>query len=89
MMTCKEVAEHASEYLDREMPPLRRWSLRLHQLLCRDCREFVGGLRSLVSRSPVLRSSGEEDKYGALARKWTPDEHNGPVGPELGRDEDA
>ena len=89
MMTCKEVAERTSEYLDREMPPLRRWSFRLHQLLCQDCREFVGGLRSLVARSPLLRSDREEDKYGTLAREWAPSEHNGPVGPEFGRDEDA
>ncbi len=69
MMSCKEVAELSSDYLDQELSPLRRFSLRLHILLCRQCRELVEGIRSLLNVSPELKSPGDTARYEDLAAR--------------------
>ena len=69
MMSCKEVAELSSDYLDQELSTLRRFSLRLHILLCRECRELVQGIRSLLNVSSELKSPGDTARYEALASR--------------------
>ncbi len=69
MMSCKEVAELSSDYLEQELSALRRFSLRLHILLCRQCRELVQGLRSLLNVSSELRSPGDTARYEDLATR--------------------
>ena len=66
-MSCKEVAELSSDYLDQELSTLHRFSLRLHLLLCRECRELVLGIRSLLRVSPDLKSPGDPARYEDLA----------------------
>ncbi len=41
MMTCKDIADFLSEYLDRTLPWSQRLVFRLHLLLCRDCRRYL------------------------------------------------
>lgn len=41
MLTCKEVAQQASDYLDEPQPLLKRWSFRVHLLMCGNCRRFI------------------------------------------------
>ena len=67
MMSCKQVAELSSDYLEQELSALRRFSLRLHILLCRECRGLVHGIRSLLNLSPELRSPGDTARYEDLA----------------------
>ncbi len=69
MMSCKEVAELSSDYLEQELSALRRFSLRLHILLCRECRELVQGIRSLLNVSPELKSPGDTARYEDLAAR--------------------
>ncbi len=69
MMSCKEVAELSSDYLEQELSAWRRFSLRLHILLCRQCRELVQGLRSLLNVSSELRSPGDAARYEDLATR--------------------
>jgi len=69
MMSCKEVAEISSDYLEQELSAWRRFSLRLHILLCRQCRELVQGLRSLLNVSSELRSPGDTARYEDLAAR--------------------
>ena len=69
-MTCKEVAEFSSDYLDLELPRLQRLSFRLHLLLCRDCRRFVNGVRSLLRYSQLLRVR-HPDHYERLSSSLT------------------
>ena len=69
MMSCKEVAELSSDYLEQELSALRRFSLRLHILLCRECRELVQGIRSLLNVSSELKSLGDTARYEDLAAR--------------------
>jgi hypothetical protein len=69
MMSCKEVAELSSDYLDQELSTWRRFWLRLHMLLCRQCRELVQGIRSLLDVSSELKSPGDTARYEDLATR--------------------
>jgi hypothetical protein len=71
MMSCREVAENGSAYLERELSPVRRLSLRLHMMLCHECRGLVQGIRKLLQASPALRTSGDTNRYEDLAAKLT------------------
>lgn len=56
MLTCREVAERASDYLDHETSLSSRVEIRLHLALCRPCRLCVRQLAStieLVRRAEV------------------------------------
>lgn len=39
MLSCKQVAAIASDYLDNSSP--LKWQIRLHLLMCANCRRFV------------------------------------------------
>jgi predicted anti-sigma-YlaC factor YlaD len=56
MLTCKELArQYASDYLDHELTPRQRFSVRVHLMLCRNCRRFINQLkmvRDVLRRSP-------------------------------------
>ncbi len=69
MMSCKEVAELSSDYLDQELSARRRFLLRLHILLCRECRALVQGIRSLLNVSSALKSPGDTARYEDLAAR--------------------
>ena len=71
MMSCKQVAELSSDYLENQVSGLRRLSLRLHLLLCRECKGLVHGIRSLLRASPELRSPGDRARYEELASRLT------------------
>lgn len=52
MLNCREVAERASEYIDRELSWRGYLAIRMHLLMCRVCREYV---RQLVLVTRALR----------------------------------
>ena len=41
MLTCKSVAEQASQYVDGEMSLLKRAQFKLHLVICKHCQNFV------------------------------------------------
>ena len=43
MLSCKQVAAIASDYLDNSSP--LKWQMRLHLLMCANCRRFVRHLK--------------------------------------------
>jgi hypothetical protein len=43
MLNCKQVATLASDYLDNNTS--LRWQIRLHLLMCANCRRFIRHLR--------------------------------------------
>lgn len=50
MLNCREITEHASGFLDDALPWRVRLQVRLHLMMCRDCREYVRQM-SLVVRT--------------------------------------
>ncbi len=57
MMTCKEVAQLASESLDRSLTLYERLTLRLHLFRCDMCTRYVRQLKFLQR---VCAEAGEE-----------------------------
>ncbi|WDR06300.1 zf-HC2 domain-containing protein [Devosia rhodophyticola] len=48
MLTCKELGERASDYLDSEMNWRDRVSVRLHLMMCKHCRAYMDQLAKTV-----------------------------------------
>jgi predicted anti-sigma-YlaC factor YlaD len=59
MLNCKQVAQLASDYLDRESGTKLTWQMHIHLMMCANCRRFVRHLRiaktvaSQLSTEPV------------------------------------
>lgn len=54
MLSCRDIPEIASDYINREGSMRTRMMMSLHLAQCRNCRSYVGGLkitRSLISES--------------------------------------
>lgn len=41
MLTCKQLVENSSDYLDARLPLRGRLSVRLHLAMCVNCRRFI------------------------------------------------
>ncbi len=41
MLTCKQLVEHSSDYLDARLPLRGRLSVRMHLAMCVNCRRFI------------------------------------------------
>lgn len=48
MMTCKQLIERLSDYMDGNLSPLGRVSLRLHLWICPMCRRYHDQMRTLL-----------------------------------------
>ncbi len=49
MLTCKELTELVTDYLEGQMPLAQSVSVTLHLSSCRHCRAYVGQMKSLVT----------------------------------------
>jgi hypothetical protein len=48
MPSCKEITEHASDYLDRNQPWWKRAGYRMHLLMCTHCRRYLSQLQLTI-----------------------------------------
>ncbi len=48
MLMCRDLARIASDYIDGKLGPTNAISVKMHLLMCRDCRSFIGNLRESV-----------------------------------------
>jgi hypothetical protein len=57
VLSCRDFAHvHASDYLDRQLGWRQRAAVRLHLMLCDNCRRFIAQLRevrAVLRRRPV------------------------------------
>ena len=60
MLMCRDLARIASDYIDGELGPMERLSVKMHLMMCGHCRTFIGNLRASAE---LLRahSSGKPD----------------------------
>jgi hypothetical protein len=56
MLSCKQVAAVASDYLDNNTP--LKWQIRLHLLMCANCRRFVRHLK--ITRDISAKIVGDD-----------------------------
>ena len=64
-LRCDESTRLISESLDRDLPAVERWAVRLHAIACRPCRRFrrqILFLREALQQRSVLESEGGVDE---------------------------
>lgn len=62
MLSCKQVATIASDYLDNSTP--LKWQMRMHLLMCANCRRFVRHLkitREISSRITISETNQDAE----------------------------
>ena len=57
MLSCKEVAEKASAYIDNELPLKTRLSIRMHLFMCYKCQRYIQQLKTTIQSLTGLRNS--------------------------------
>lgn len=61
MFRCKDIAEHASRYVDRKLSFVERVQFRVHLFICHDCRHFIAQFRlSLASLRNFKQRPGDD-----------------------------
>ncbi len=65
MLSCKELSEKASDYLDCEVSPWLRMQIRLHVFLCKHCRHYLHQLRLAVDAFALSAKSDGDEGAGA------------------------
>lgn len=64
MLSCRDVTERASDYLEDDITPRQRLAIRLHLMMCRHCRRLVKQLSllrtSLRRRQPQLTEAQQQ-----------------------------
>ena len=83
MLKCRDVAHHASDYLDANGSGAFGWQMRMHLLLCANCRRFVRHLditrktvRAMLLSPPDPATDPEAPDYSqilARVQAQTPD----------------
>lgn len=61
MLMCRDLAEIASDYIDGELNGRQNLSVKMHLMMCKDCRTFIGNLRA-SSNLLSAHSSGRADE---------------------------
>ncbi|MHA7809109.1 MAG: zf-HC2 domain-containing protein [Marinobacter adhaerens] len=61
MLMCMDLAVIASDYIDGELPVLQSMSVKMHLMMCKDCRTFIGNLRASTDMLKA-HSSGQADE---------------------------
>jgi len=49
MLKCREVAERANDYVDRDLPWYQSLAMSLHLSMCKHCSGFVRKLRLVIT----------------------------------------
>ncbi len=63
MLTCRDINERSSEYLDQQMSFMQRMNFRMHLMLCKHCSRFMRQLEAVVHtlhRLSPQQSTSEE-----------------------------
>lgn len=68
MLTCKQVTQLASDYLDKNTNATLNWQMRLHLLGCKCCRRFMRHLKITTQVMPqFLNNSTFQEELDAEA----------------------
>ena len=49
MPSCKDVTDHSSDYLDRNLSFMERLSFKMHVFMCVNCKRYVSQLKLTIA----------------------------------------
>ena len=55
MINCKQVSEDASNYINGDLPLMKRLSIKLHVFICIRCRRYIEQIRSTAAMVATVR----------------------------------
>ena len=61
MLSCKQVATLASDYLDKNTSQTLNWKIRMHLLMCSHCRRFIKHLKITKQLTPKHQLLDDKD----------------------------
>lgn len=65
MLSCKQVATLASQYLDKETNISLTWKIRMHLMMCANCRRFIRHLtitQAVSKETPITDPTIDTEK---------------------------
>jgi hypothetical protein len=68
MLSCRDVGQKASDYLDGRLSWWTRIKVRLHILMCRHCRRYLVQLRLVIR---ALRLAGKREQAARESEEAT------------------
>ena len=78
MLSCKQLVERSSDYLDDHMSRRERLAVRVHLAMCHNCRRFIRQMR--LARE-VLRKLPQAARLAASRRAQRPTGRTDPPTP--------
>jgi anti-sigma factor RsiW len=73
-LTCQELAELVTDYLEGALPFRQRWRFRLHIAGCRNCTRYVEQMRTTIAVTGRIRAEDiapeVRDELLAAFRGW-------------------
>ncbi len=71
MITCRDISDTASDYLDGPTTFMQRFGLRFHLIVCQHCRRYVKqlNLASRVAQSVSSASEPTDEEIELLVEK--------------------
>jgi hypothetical protein len=61
MPSCRDIAEHSSGYLDKNLPFWTRMGIRLHLFMCVNCRRYLQHMRLTIATLARLHDTKPPD----------------------------
>ncbi|MDX1572544.1 MAG: zf-HC2 domain-containing protein [Methylophaga sp.] len=55
MLSCKEIAQQASDYIDQQYSWRQRMAFRLHLFICSNCRRYINQLDSTIESLKLVK----------------------------------
>ncbi|MBU2872776.1 zf-HC2 domain-containing protein [Marinobacter salexigens] len=62
MLMCRDLADIASDYIDGELTNRQNLSVKMHLMMCKHCRTFIGNLRASTDLLKVHASRQENEE---------------------------
>ncbi|MGD8569965.1 MAG: zf-HC2 domain-containing protein [Gammaproteobacteria bacterium] len=77
MLSCKEITENANSYLDRELRFITRVKVKMHLLLCENCRRYMDQLQLTIQSLSKFRRDDtvSDDVVDKVVRSMKDCEH--------------
>lgn len=61
MLSCKEVSQLSSEFIDKRLSLKQRLRFFIHMLMCGHCRRYIRQLRTMIQKSRGLYQGPASD----------------------------
>ncbi len=63
MLMCRDLAIIASDYIDGELGTAGKLSVKMHLMMCGNCRSFIGNLRASTELMKAHTSSPVDEEF--------------------------